>query len=373
MTKNRSKNHKLLKYIAALLLPVAILCIFYVLSSNKEIMNSIQNEFSLPALRFLGNTFSSMDISFLELAIAIAIIAAVIFIFKLLFALLSVRSLRILVLLRYVIVLLTILAWIWNGYCWLWNSGYYADSFSDKSGLSPAGITVNELYEAAEFFRDNANELSYIVPRGEDGIFCGGFEYFAEYYDTLYILLEEEFPFLSGEVTMPKPVYFSKIMSYMGYTGLLFPFTGETYINTHQPAWDIPNTIAHEIAHQKGIHFEAEANFLGIAACIQSDDISYRYSGYVSGFIHLTNALYSASPDLYAKLLESLSPQLTADLQDNAAYWQDKEGSLHSASDAVYTAFLKVNMQPSGLNSYGECVDLLVLWLNTSSFSPKEV
>ena len=369
MNKAKGKSRKLLKYIAAAILPLALLCVFYVLSSNREVMNSVQDKFSTPALRFLGKTFSAVNLSVLELFITFALIAAVVFVFRLIFSLLSLRRAKILILLRFALILITILAWIWNGYCWLWNSGYYADRFCDKAGITLNGITAQDLYDAAEFFLDGANALSTQVSRDENGIFTGDFETFAAKYDTLYAPLEEEYPFLLGPLTKPKSVYFSKIMSYMGYTGLFFPFSGETYINTHQPAWDIPNTIAHEIAHQKGIHFESEANFLGITACILSDDVSYRYSGFVSGFIHLSNALYTASPEDCRALWENLSPELKADIIYNSEYWQTKEGTLNDASDAVYTTFLKVNMQPSGLNSYGECVDLIVYRFNNGGYS----
>jgi hypothetical protein len=236
--------------------------------------------------------------------------------------------------------------------------------------METEGLTVDKLYNAAKFFCEKANELSYIAPRDEDGIFCGSFEYFAESYDTLYAPIDKEFPFLAGQTTSPKGVWFSKIMSYMGYTGVFFPFSGETYINTDQPAWDIPNTIAHEIAHQRGVHFEAEANFIGIAACVQQEEVYYQYSGYMAGLIHLTNALYSADPDLYFELRSNFSDYLEADLNANSRYWTEKEGKLNAISDTVYETFLHVNNQPSGLRSYGECVDLLVLWLHNSDFSP---
>ena len=371
-TAEKTKKPQLLKLFISALIPAALLCVFYILSSKRSIMNAIQDKFSLPALRFLGKTFSKIPVSILEIFIAIAIISAVIFIFKFIFAMLSFKRPKIITLLRFILILIIILAWVWNGYCWLWNSGYFADSFAERAKIELAGTSAEDLYNATKFFAEKANALSYIVPRNEDGIFCGSFEYFAESYDTLYAPIDEEFPFLAGPTTSPKGVFFSKIMSYMGYTGLIFPFTGETYINTDQPAWDIPNTIAHEIAHQRGVHFEAEANFIGIAACIQAEEIYYQYSGYMAGLIHLSNALYTVSPDAYFEISGNFSAHLKADLQHNTRYWQEKEGKLNDITDTVYETFLQVNNQPSGLRSYGECVDLLVFWLHTSSFSPLE-
>lgn len=366
-TAERTRKHGLLKYFTAAAIPVLLLCLFYILSAKQNIMNRLQESFSLPVLRFLGRTFSAVPVSVLEIFIALAIIAAIVYIFKFISSLLSFKHPKIITLVRFILILIIILAWIWNGYCWLWNTGYYADSFAEKSGMETEGITTDELYRAAKFFSEKANELSYIVPRDENGVFCGSFEYFAESYDTLYAPIDEEFPFLKGQTTNPKGVFFSKIMSRMGYTGVFFPFSGETYINTDQPAWDIPNTIAHEIAHQRGVHFEAEANFLGIIACIQAEEIYYQYSGYMAGLIHLTNALYSADPNAYFEIRETFSPHLEADLLDNNNYWKAQEGKLNEVADTVYETFLQVNNQPAGLKSYGQCVDLIVLWLNNKS------
>ncbi|MBQ9857840.1 MAG: DUF3810 domain-containing protein [Oscillospiraceae bacterium] len=371
-TAEKTKKPQLLKLFISALVPVALLCIFYVLSSKRDVMNSIQDKFSLPALRFLGKTFSPIPVSVLEIFIAVAVIGAIVFLFKFIFGTLSFKRPKIITLLRFVLILIIILAWIWNGYCWLWNTGYFADSFAEKANMVTVGTSTEDLYNATKFFAEKANQLSYIVPRDENGIFCGSFEYFAESYDTLYTPIDEEFPFLAGQTTSPKGVYFSKIMSYMGYTGVFFPFSGETYINTDQPAWDIPNTIAHEIAHQRGVHFEAEANFIGIAASIQAEEIYYQYSGYMAGLIHLSNALYSADTEAYLEIRDSFSAHLEADLRHNSSYWQEKEGKLNEVADTVYETFLHVNNQPSGLRSYGECVDLLVLWLHTSDYSPME-
>ena len=107
-----------------------------------------------------------------------------------------------------------------------------------------------------------------------------------------------------------------------------------------------------------------------VAAAVQQEEVYYQYSGYMAGLIHLTNALYSADPDLYFELRSNFSDYLEADLNANSRYWTEKEGKLNAISDTVYEAFLHVNNQPSGLRSYGECVDLLVLWLHNSDFSP---
>ena len=368
--RNRKNYRPMAKYISAAAVPVFLLVVFYVLALNTDAMTAVSRHFSNPALRAMGKFFSGSTLSFLEIFVGIAIAACIIFITLFIVKLIKGRGHRVSTFFKFILALISILAIVWNGYCWLWNSGYYTESFGEKSGLETAGTSKKDLYAATEFFAQKLNELSGSVSRDENGLFNVPYEDYAEEYGSLYDSIDEEFPFLSGDTLKPKTVHFSKIMSLTGFTGIFFPFSGETYINVHQPAAFIPNTIAHEIAHQRGVHLEAECNFLGIAACIQSDNPAYVYSGYLSGYIHLSNALYSADPEGWREIRASLNSEVSADLDYNNAYWQEMEGVVSKATDTVYDAFLKVNTQEIGIKSYGQCVDLLVSWLNKSEFSP---
>lgn len=83
-----------------------------------------------------------------------------------------------------------------------------------------------------------------------------------EVFDGIY----EEFPCLVMEDHVPKGVRFSTALSAMDFTGFYFPFTGEANLNIDSPACYLPSTIAHEMAHQRGIASEQECNFIAIAA-----------------------------------------------------------------------------------------------------------
>ena len=72
--------------------------------------------------------------------------------------------------------------------------------------------------------------------------------------------------------------------------------TGESNVNIDSPACLLPSTVTHELAHQRGIASEQECNFLAVAAATSAEDPAYRYSGYLMGYIHLSNALYRADP-----------------------------------------------------------------------------
>ena len=177
---------------------------------------------------------------------------------------------------------------------------------------------------------------------------------------SIYAELLTEFPFLSGRVTEPKKMIFSRFMSRLGYTGIFFPFTGETNLNVDHPQCMLPFTVAHELAHQLGTAAEQECNFLGVAACVSSGNVIYEYSGWLSALLYCSNALYSADYDAWLYIYNTYSDGVRRDFDDNNAYWASFESPVSDAADAVYDGYLKAQGQELGIKSYGACVDLLV-------------
>ena len=128
------------------------------------------------------------------------------------------------------------------------------------------------------------------------------------------------------------------------------------------PACLLPANIAHELAHQRGIASEQECNFLAIAAATSSEDPVYQYSGYLMGYIHLSNALYRADPARWERTCGDLPETVLADLRYHSAYWDQFEGLTAKVSKAVYDSALKSYGQTDGIQSYGTVVDLLTAY-----------
>ena len=164
------------------------------------------------------------------------------------------------------------------------------------------------------------------------------------------------------EDRVPKGVRFSTALSAMDFTGFYFPFTGEANLNIDSPACYLPSTIAHEMAHQRGIASEQECNFIAIAASTTADSAAYRYSGWLMGFTYLSNALYRADPEAWQAVRVLLPDTVVADLRDNSAYWAAFEGPVNDAAQKVYDSFLKSSGDPRGTQSYGTVVDMLMAY-----------
>lgn len=260
--------------------------------------------------------------------------------------------------------LVSLLLWLWCGFCWLWNAAYYASSFQEKSGLRVQPYPVETLIQVTALFAQRAAECSTQVERDENGRFAVSRDEILARGPEVYENVAREYPFLALEgQTAAKPIFFSRLQSRLGFTGVYFPFTGEANVNVDAPACLLPATVAHEMAHQRMVASEQEANFVGILAAVTSGDPVYQYSGYLMGLIQLCNALYAVSPDLWYQIAAaSFTPELSTDWEDNNAYWRALESPVEEAAAQTFDTFLKSNGQDLGIQSYGACVDLLVTW-----------
>ena len=251
---------------------------------------------------------------------------------------------------------------IYAGFCLLWGVGYNTDGFREKSGLTTAPVTADQLAQVTAYFADQLALSAGEVPRDGDGVCRLDYRQLLTGSESSLDVLTEEFPFLDAKTGRAKAFGCSRALSALRGTGFYFPFTGEANVNTDSPSAFLPATVCHEMAHQRGITAEEECNFIGILAAIRSDCAAYRYSGWLTGFGYLSNALYSTDRDAWQIIRDSLPETVVADLRADNAYWSQFRGTVSQLSDKVYDGFLKSNGDTDGAKSYGVVTDLLVAY-----------
>lgn len=250
-----------------------------------------------------------------------------------------------------------------NGFAGVtWGVNYYADGFQEKSGIYAQPVTVDELERVALFFTEKLEETAGLAARDADGVFAVPRDEIFSYSTHVYDNISQKFPFLSRQDRTPKKMVFSRLFSAMNFTGFYSAYTGESNLNIDSPASLLPANIAHELAHQRGIASEQECNFLAIAAATSSDNAVYQYSGYLMGYIQLSNALYRADRGRWAEVRDLLPESVLADLRYHSAYWSQFEGLTAKVSTTIYDGTLKSYGQADGIQSYGTVVDLLVAY-----------
>ena len=363
-------------YISICLLPVLSTILFYALRSYKITMDWISRRFSAPIRGALGLFSSIYPFSLMEVLCTLAGIWLIYYVIGTIIATARKRE-KLKILSKRLLTISVVVLYAWSAFCWLWNTSYHGQSFAERNGLSGGAVTPDDLAYVASIFLEKSNELAPLVERNPDGICIGDRQELLAVTSDLYKAVFIEYPDLETRLYSPKPMMYSWLMSRTGYTGVYFALTGESNINTRAPIFLLPATIAHELAHQCGVAGEDEASYLGILACVTSGDISYEYAGYLTGLIHLRNALFITDYDAWSEISLKMSEYVRRDLQINSDYWQLQKSVETGVviidnvltkvntvvSDTVNTAydgFLKSQDQPLGLRSYDACVDLLV-------------
>lgn len=249
----------------------------------------------------------------------------------------------------------------------LWGYNYSRPALAELLELDVHERSVEELEGLCLSLSKAANDIRANVSEDAHGVFT------LPYYMTLadcfhksaqaYRVLGERYPIFSFVPAEAKYVTASEAMSWAGIAGIYVPFTAESNVNVHQPMLLLPVSAAHENAHAVGIAPENEANFVGFLACMHSADATLQYSGIMLALINSGNALNRSDEAAYSRLLATYSDGMLRDIRHYNAYWKAYEGPVEEAVTEMNDNYLKHNQQESGVQSYGEMVDLLLAWV----------
>ncbi len=263
---------------------------------------------------------------------------------------------------RCLVSLIGVISLIFTSYIYTLGVGYHTTQLAEKIGIeNKRDVTVTELYQTVNIVVDELNKLAEKCEL-EDGEthMPYSFDDMSKRLIVAYDNVNARYSLLANFPSRAKPVYFSTVMSDLGISGIYSFFTGEANVNVEYPDYYIPFTAAHELAHQRGIARENEANFVAFLVCINSDDDYIRYSGYLNIYEYLSSALYRADKDLYYEVRARLSETALADMRaSNTVYQKHKDSILGKINDRLNDAYLKAN-GTEGVVSYGYVVRLAV-------------
>lgn len=264
----------------------------------------------------------------------------------------------------FVAILLAVLSLALSMFVFTFATGYHGTSLDKKLKLDQKEVSAAELYETALILAEQVNLERENMMYGQDNFSVMPYS-LSEMNDKLLIAYDgfcAEHAFIDHYNTRLKPVMLSELMNYTHITGVYSYFTGEANIDVAFPDYTIPYTAAHELAHQRGIAKEDEANMVAFLVCINSDDAYIRYSAYLNMYEYVANALYMASPELYNDARSTLDPQVRREMVAyNSFFAKYQNSAAGSVSGAVNDTFLKFQ-GTEGTASYGMVVDLTVAY-----------
>ena len=262
------------------------------------------------------------------------------------------------------VLVLSIISLIFSGFIWIFGTGYYNYELDKKLDLEKKEVSAKELSETAIWLIDEVNSLLNSVAFQDKGASFNPHT-IRETNNILldsYKKLSEEYDFLPKLTSYVKPIMLSKPMTYTHISGVYTFFTGEANVNTNQPAYSMPYTIAHELAHQRGIAREDEANFIAFLVCINTEDPYIKYCGYMNLCEYVLNALYSADSKLWEETYRKLDNRAIYEMIEyNKFYEKYQDNVVGEISGAINDAYLQAN-GTEGSKSYGLVVDLAVAY-----------
>lgn len=248
---------------------------------------------------------------------------------------------------------------------------YYAGSISTDIRLEmQESYTVEELADAAAYYRDRANILAGMVSRDANGdAQFDSFEVLAAQAGNGFehLVYDKSYPVFAGSTLPVKKLGWADMYSSMGITGVTFALTGEAAVNPQIPPVSLPFTMCHEMAHRMSIATEGDANFAAYLASVSNDSVQFQYSACFMAYRYCYSALRSANTAeaaaAAARVDSEVSPELRRDLDSYNAFFREKRSE--SATRVANTAndtYLKASGDSAGIASYGAVCDLLVSW-----------
>ena len=265
----------------------------------------------------------------------------------------------------YVACIFCIACMVFNLFVWNFAPGYNARTLDQKLGLERKPVSGEELYATSNFLLEELKALEEDILFMETG--SSRMPYTYSEMNTLlmkaYDKACEKYDFIDDFHSKVKPVMLSEPMSYTHITGVYTFFTGEANINVNFPDYTIPFTAAHELAHQRGIAREDEANFVAFLVCMESDDAYIRYSGALNIYEYVVSALYSANKELYKESYAKLPTKMILERIAYSKFFDKyRENTVANVSEATNNAYLQSQGAVQGTRSYGMVVDLAVAY-----------
>jgi hypothetical protein len=243
-----------------------------------------------------------------------------------------------------------------------WGLNYQRRAFAESAGLDARPASAEELEALCRRLLAEADERRATLAEDASGVMRlrGGIASALARAGPGFEAAARRHAFLDGSWVPAKPVWLSVSLSYLGISGVFFPFTGEPNVNVTLPDPELPFVIAHETAHQRGIAREDEANYVAALACRLHSDADFRYSGSLVASAHALAALRVAAPALARDLARMRSEPVRRDLLAVQAWADRYRTPLRGVSEAVNDTYLKSQGQREGVRSYGRMVDLLI-------------
>ena len=346
------------------LIAIGVLTLLFViltlLSGSSEVCEFFATTFARAWIYVFGHIFSVLPFSAYELFLIAAIVLAIVFVVYLFVFWVKRKWNRLLSMT--LIAIITVFTFL-NIYTATATMTYNRCELPDEiyTRYSSNDLTFDEALELANIIIDGANEAYEQTEHNSAGNIVYPFSF-----DELCNMMKDEYKcldnkYFSSYTPSGKRIINKTIMSELHITGVFFAPFGEANINGNENNLYLPQTLAHEIAHSKGVMREYQADIVSYYVLLQSNNQYLRYGAYVKCLSAALNivSLYPDSQSEYDNLQSRIDDRIFLERKNYSEFY----GQFHHLDDLgefFNDLYLKLQKQPDGTGSYvkpGEIID----------------
>ncbi len=293
----------------------------------------------------LSLIFSVFPFSIAEISVILCVIFAVIIIIK---AVINRRKI-----LRYTVNIVAVISLASFMFTSTYGGCYYRKSISQMLGMYNFNHNVSDMENTAYILAEEMKQIRVSLGLTDDEIFNLDLSLWelSSLCSEAYNNAAEENEVFKGNYGNVKGVFLSKPWTYTFVMGMYFPFTAEANINTNIPHSLLPQTVLHEMAHQRGIAREEDADFTAFYISRNADD-RLKYSADLEALSDLLDCLYLSDTEVFNRVADTLSDGIKRDFNFNSRFWNEYDTKLAEASNDINNAYLESNGQEMGVLTY---------------------
>ena len=352
-TKTKSARRTNIRRLIELGALVVLFVVLILLKNSQKVCELFARTFSRAWIFVFGNALGWIPLSLYELFLIVVIVGIIVFIVLEIVFLAKHKWQSMLS--AVLIVAISVFAFL-NIYTASASFAYGRDSLPDEvySEYSGDDLTFEQAVALAEAIVNQTNEAYRATNHDADGniVYPYTFREISDMLSAEYKRLESSY--FSPYTPRGKKIINKTIMSEMHITGVFFAPFGEANVNGYEVNnFYFPHTLAHEMAHGKGVMREYEANLLASYICITSENPYLRYGA-------LTQCLYSAigivglypnSSSEYSRLSSMIDDGITKE-RINYSKFYGQFDTLDRVGEWFNDLYLKLNKQEDGTGSY---------------------
>ena len=340
----------------------ASMAAYFVMKQNVAFADFLNGTVSHWIRSILTWIFNVFPFSFIEMLLITSPILAIALVF--LAVRVAKKSIRHTV--RFVCIMLSVAFIVLSVFFIGYEPSFYGTSIEKNTGIARNKLSAEDLRDASMILQALAEkELESVWFVSSGASVCSyDFSELNEKMLDAYDKFCEKYGAYNNMSSKFKPVILSEPWTYTHISGMYSFITGEANINVNYPDFIMVTTVAHEMAHQRGIGKEDEADFASFLVCSESDDPYIRYCGYVEMYRMVVGKLYGANRDYWTEVKRGEDERITAELSAFSSFFDKyRENVAAKVSDTVNNAFIQSHNQPAGVKSYGLVTDLVVNYL----------